>query len=76
MGPYALVVLAGGLVGFAIGRWWSLVAAVALGAVIASISEVDEVSPAALGIGYGVIAAAGIGGGVIARRAMSRRQAN
>jgi hypothetical protein len=44
-------------------RWWSVTAAVPLGIVVASVSEV-EVSPAILGIGYGVIAAAAICAGV------------
>lgn len=71
----AVFVLAGFLVGFAVGRWWSLTAAVAFGVVVASISEV-EAPPEALGVAYGVIAAAGICGGVMTRRALRRRRAS
>jgi hypothetical protein len=63
-----LVLIAFGvIVGLAVGRWWALLAAVALGAWIGLVSEVDEVAPWFLGLGYGVLAGAGIVAGVLVR---------
>ena len=63
------------LVGFAIGRWWSVLAAVAFGVSVGAVSEV-EVSPFVLGVGYGLSAAAGICAGVAARQKFRSRRAS
>lgn len=55
------------VVGLAVGRWWALLAAVALGVWIGLVSGVDAVAPWLLGLGYGVLAGAGIVVGVLAR---------
>ena len=63
-----LVLIAiGVVVGLAVGRWWALLAAVALGVWIGLVREFDAVAPWLLGLGYGVLAGAGIVVGVLAR---------
>jgi hypothetical protein len=65
------VLLAGGFVlGVAVGRWWALLAAVALGAWIAAATHVDEVPHWFLGLGYAVISGVGIAAGVGSRHRM------
>jgi hypothetical protein len=54
----------------ALGRWWSLGAAAAVGIWIALVSEV-EVPGWYLGGAYAVFAAIGISAGVVARKALS-----
>ena len=66
-----LALVAIGLVaGLVIGRWWALLLAVALSVWIFLVSEVDEVPPWLLGLGYGVLAGAGIVVGVLVRRSL------
>ena len=68
-----LVVFAVGLVvGLLVGRRWALLAAVAFGVYVAAASEVDEVSPAFLGLIYVIVGAAGITAGVALRRRRAR----
>jgi hypothetical protein len=62
-----VLIVIGVVVGLAVGRWWVLLAAVALGVWIGLVSEVDEVAPWFLGLGYGVLAGAGIVVGVLVR---------
>ena len=56
------------MLGLAVGRWWTLTAALAIGVWIAVVSEVDEVPPWFLGAGYAVLTAFGIAVGVVARK--------
>jgi hypothetical protein len=65
---YLILVLAGLILGLAVGRWWSLVAAVGIGSWIAVVSEVDEVPQWFLGAAYAVLAACGIAVGVVVRQ--------
>jgi len=58
----------GFVAGLAVGRWWILIAAVALGAWIGLATEVDDVPPVLLGASYAVLAATGLAGGVALRR--------
>lgn len=64
---WIVVFALGALIGFVIGRWWALVAALALAVYVALESQVDEVSPGLLASIYGVIAAAGISAGIVIR---------
>jgi uncharacterized membrane protein YccC len=66
--PYLILVVAGLILGLAVGRWWTLVAAVGIGAWIAVVSEVDEVPPWFLGAAYAVLAASAIAVGVVVRK--------
>jgi hypothetical protein len=59
------------MVGVVVGRWWALLAAVALGLWIASVVEV-EVPAWFIGGGYGLISALGIAFGVMLRRHLGR----
>jgi hypothetical protein len=61
-------------VGLALGRWWALVGAVAVGIAVGFTSEV-EVSPVFLGVGYGLVSAFAIAIGVALRRAVGNRAA-
>lgn len=63
---------AGFVFGLVLGKWWALVGAVVVGAAIGLNSEVDEVSPLFLGVGYGFVSAFAIALGVALRRAFSR----
>jgi hypothetical protein len=65
-----LVVL-GFLVGLGTGRWWSLLAAVAVGVWVSLVEEV-EVAGWWLGTWYGAAAALGIAAGVLLRRRFVR----
>ena len=65
---YLILVLAGLILGLAVGHWWSLVAAVGIGSWIAVVSEVDEVPPWFLGAAYAVLAACRIAVGVVVRQ--------
>jgi hypothetical protein len=65
------VLFVGGLfVGFAVGRWWTLLLAVLAGLWIGTTEEV-EVSGAVVGIGYGLATGLGILIGVLLRRGLS-----
>jgi hypothetical protein len=65
---YLILVVAGVILGLAVGRWWTLVAAAGIGVWVAVASEVDEVSPWLLGPVYAVLAASGIAVGIVARK--------
>jgi hypothetical protein len=65
---YLILLLAGLILGLAVGRWWALVAAAGIGVWIAVVSEVDEVPPWFLGAAYAVLAASGIAVGVAVRK--------
>jgi hypothetical protein len=60
----AVVVTLGFALGLVIGRWWTLIAAVAVWIWIWSSTGVDEVPPWFLGLLYGGAATIGIAGGV------------
>ena len=68
---YVALVVGGLLLGLVIGRWWTLVAPVALGAWIGVTEEV-EVPGAFLGIGYALFSAAGVVAGVLLRRPLAK----
>jgi hypothetical protein len=65
---YLVVLLAGLLVGLAVGRWPALLAALGFGIWIGFQSEVDVVPSWFLGLGFGGVAALGVTAGVLARR--------
>jgi hypothetical protein len=65
---WAIFTAAGFLAGYAIARWWTLVAALAFGIYVATSTGVDEVPPALLGLFYATFAAVGIAAGVFVRR--------
>jgi hypothetical protein len=69
-----VLLAAGFVVGFALGRWWALFGAVVVGIAVWLISEV-EVSPLVLGVGYGLVSALAIAMGVALRRTVGRRAA-
>lgn len=62
-----ILLVAGFVVGLAVGRWWALLAPAGFGAWIAAVTEV-EVPGWYLGAAYGAFAAPGTAGGVLARR--------
>jgi hypothetical protein len=72
-GVVEVLLLGGGfMLGLALGRWWGLLAAVALGVWIASVTEV-EVPHWFLGVAYTALSGVGIAGGVGLRRSLHRR---
>jgi hypothetical protein len=73
---YLVLVLGGVILGLIVGRWWTLAAAVGIGAYIGVVSEVDEVPPWFLGAAYGALAAVGITVGVAVRRLGGRNRAS
>jgi hypothetical protein len=68
------LIVGGLLFGAVVGRWWTLLAAIAIGAYVGLTEEV-EVSGWVLGVGYGVVAAFGIAIGVLIHRGLSRSKA-
>ena len=68
-----VLVPAGFLVGSLVGRWWALLAAVALGVWIALWAEVDAVPGWYLALVYSGFTAAGISAGVLLRRGLAKR---
>ena len=68
---WLIIIGIGFLIGLAIGRWWALAVAVALGIWIGVETDIDEVPHWFLGLAYGAIAALGIAAGIAARRALS-----
>jgi uncharacterized membrane protein YccC len=71
---YLIFVVAGLMLGLALGRWWTLIAAAGIGIWIAVASEVDEVPPWFLGAAYAVLAASAIAVGVVVRKRMRLRR--
>jgi hypothetical protein len=71
---YPLVVVGGLALGLIVGRWWTLAAAVGIGAYVTVGTEVDEVPGWFLGAAYGALAATGITVGVALRRSRPRRR--
>jgi hypothetical protein len=59
--------------GLLVGRWWTLLAAVGIGAWIGRTTEV-ELSHWFLGLGYAAVAAVGIAGGLGVRRVLRSDQ--
>lgn len=70
---YPPIVLGGLILGLIVGRWWTLAAAVGIGAYIAVTSEVDEVPSWFLGAAYAALAGASIAMGVAVRARLRRR---
>jgi hypothetical protein len=71
---YLIPVVAGLILGLAVGRWWTLLAAAGIGVWVAVVSEVDEVPPWFLGAAYAAVAAVAIAvGSVIRTRTHLRR---
>jgi hypothetical protein len=69
---YALLIVAGLMLGAMVGRWWAVLAAVVLGVWIALNSPLD-LPGWFVGSIYGGAAAAGIAGGVALRKRAQRR---
>jgi hypothetical protein len=67
-----LLVAAGFVAGFVVGRWWVLSEPAALSVYVAAASEVDEVPPWFLGVLYGLLGAAAVAAGVLIRRLFRR----
>jgi hypothetical protein len=65
--PVAILFAAGLVVGFAVGSWWALVAALGVAIIVGGISEL-EVDPFFVGVAAGVVTAAGLAAGVLLRR--------
>jgi hypothetical protein len=72
MVPFVIIV-AGFALGVAIGRWWALLAALALG-LFAGVTDETELADWAMGIFFGLTAALGIVSGVVTRRLLARRR--
>ena len=70
---YPLIVLGGLILGLLVGRWWTLAAAVGIGAYITVISEVYEVPGWFLGAAYAALAGVGIAVGAAVRTRLRRR---
>jgi len=66
--PYLILVVGGLILGLAVGRWWTLVAAAGIGIWVATVSEVDEVPPWFLGAAYAALAAFAIAVGIVVRK--------
>ena len=71
MVPFVLIV-AGFVLGIAVGRWWALPAALALGLLV-GVTEETEVSGWVTGAYVALPAAIGIASGVVTRRLLARR---
>jgi hypothetical protein len=69
--PVVIILAAGLVLGFAVGRWWALTGAVALGVWAGTVSEL-EVPAWFIGLVYAGLAAIGIAAGVLGRRLVSR----
>jgi hypothetical protein len=67
-----VILTAGFVFGFALGKWWALVGAIVVGIAVALTSEV-EVSPLVLAVGYGLVSLCAIAVGVALRRVVGRR---
>jgi hypothetical protein len=65
---YVVLIGAGFVLGFAVGRWWAALAVVPFG-LWAGLAEEVEVPGVVIGVGYGALAALGIAIGVLLRRA-------
>jgi ABC-type multidrug transport system permease subunit len=72
MVPFVIIV-AGFALGVAIGRWWALLAALALG-LFAGVTDETELADWAMGIYFGLPAGIGIASGVVTRRVLARRR--
>ena len=70
MAPLVSIV-AGFVLGLAVGRWWTLLASVAAGVAIGITASV-EVPGRYLGLGYGALSEAAIASGVAIRRRLAR----
>jgi predicted lysophospholipase L1 biosynthesis ABC-type transport system permease subunit len=73
--PYLIVVAAGLALGLVVGRWWTLFAAVGVGAWVALSTGVDEVPPWFLGTAYAGLAAFAIAVGVSVHQLRRHRRA-
>jgi hypothetical protein len=70
----ALVLVSGGFaLGVLVGGWWALIPAAALGAWIASTTEVEAVPGWYLGLVYAGLSALGIVAGAVLRRRPAKR---
>ena len=68
-----VLVPAGFVVGSLVGRWWALLAAVAVGVWVALSAEIEAVPGWYVGLVYSGFAAAGISAGVLVRRGLAKR---
>ena len=67
---WAVTFVIGAIVGLVVGRWWALLAALAVFVWIYTETGVDEVPHWALALMYAGVAAAGIAAGVACRAAL------
>jgi len=70
---YVVVIAIGFGIGYVVGRWWALLAAIGFAIWIGFWSDVDEVPPWFLGLMLGLVSACGIALGVFLRRLRSTR---
>jgi hypothetical protein len=70
--PFVLIML-GFVLGFAVGRWSVLTAAVVLG-ILTGVTDETELAGWFMGLYFGVPAAIGIASGVVTRRVLARRR--
>ena len=69
---WAVTFVIGAIIGLLVGRWWALLAALAVFVWIWTQAGVDEVPPWALALMYAIVTAAGIAAGVLGRAALRR----
>jgi hypothetical protein len=72
--PYLITVVAGLVLGLAVGRWWTLLAAAGLGVWVGVATGVDEVPPWFLGAAYAILASCAITAGVVIRKRTGPRR--
>jgi hypothetical protein len=70
---YLILIAVGAALGLVIGRWWTIAAAVVPGVWVATVTDVDEVPPWFLGVGYAGLFAIGAAVGVALRKAPRTR---
>ena len=69
---YLVAIGVGFVIGLIVGRWWALLAGVAFAFWIGATTDVDEVPPWFLALGFGVVAVGAIAAGVAVRRGFQR----
>ena len=70
---YLVAIGIGFAIGLIVGRWWALLAGVGFAIWIGVSTDVDEVPPWFLALGYGALTVGAIAGGVAVRRGLRDR---